>query len=225
VLLDVKVNQDVWMTFGTPRLDRRFDNPALNDALRRIVLAREALSPMGRADGINHSHIGRWRSEPDLLSWPEPEITALKGMIHEAAGQVMQLAGGGRQVQIRTEIELEASASIDRRGSYSGMHSYPGSHWSGMYYVSLGKPDVDRPLNGTIEFEDPRPAAAAALIPGFDFGYRERIDPEPGLMLVFPSWQGHMVHPFHGDGEQISIAFNLTLHDFRLLTPTVPAGA
>jgi uncharacterized protein (TIGR02466 family) len=225
VLLDVKVSQHIWMTFGTPRLERRFDNPALNDSLHRIVLGREALSPvMGRAEGINNSNVRGWRSEQDLLSWPEPEITTLKGMIHEAAGQVMQLAGGGRQVQIRAEFELVASASIDRRGSYSAMHSYPGSHWSGVYCVSRGKPDVNRPLNGTIEFEDPRPAAPAALIPGFEFGYRERIDPEPGLMLIFPSWHLHMVHPFHGDGEQISIAFNLTLHDFRLLTPTAPPG-
>jgi hypothetical protein len=73
--------------------------------------------------------------------------------------------------------------------------------------------------------EDPRPVAAAALIPGFDFGYRERIEPEPGLMLIFPSWNVHMVHPFHGDGERISIAFNILVGDVTVLNPTAPAAA
>ena len=226
MLLDVKVSQDIWMTFGTPRIQRQFDNPALNEALHRIVLAKETRFPEPRrGDGYDQSNVGGWRSESDLLNWPEPEVATLKGMIHEAAGQVMQLAGGGRQVQIRADLSVAAWANINRRGSYIASHSHPGSHWSGVYYVSRGRPDEGRPINGVMELEDPRPAAASALIPGFDFGYRERIEPEPGLMMIFPSWNVHMVHPFHGDGERISIAFNIILHDFTLLTPNAQAGA
>ena len=28
-------------------------------------------------------------------------------------------------------------------------------------------------------------------------------------MIVFPAWLNHLVHPFFGDGERISIAFNI----------------
>jgi hypothetical protein len=35
------------------------------------------------------------------------------------------------------------------------------------------------------------------------------VDPLPGLMVMFPGWLKHMVHPFFGSGERISISFNL----------------
>jgi len=223
MLLDVKVGQALWITFGTPLLMRQFDAPDLNAALQRILLKREASHPQMRTGQLNRSNLGGWRSEPDLLSWPEPEIATLKGMIHEAVSQMMQLAAAGAQVQIRADFNLVAWANINRRGSYNVSHNHPGNHWSGVYYVSTGQPDAGRPLNGIIEFQDPRPAGAAAPIPGFDFGHRQTIEPKPGLMLVFPSWHVHMVHPFFGDGERISIAFNLALHEFELLPAATPA--
>ena len=223
MLLDIKVGPGLWITFGTPLLVRQFENPGLNEALHRILLDREARNPEMRTGKLNRSNLGGWRSEPDLLSWPEPEIATLKGMIHEGVSQVMQLAGGGQQVQIRADFNLVAWANINRRGSYNVSHNHPGNHWSGAYYVSMGKPDPGWPMNGLIEFQDPRPAGAAAPIPGFEFGHRQTIEPTAGMMLVFPSWHVHMVHPFYGDGERISIAFNLALHEFELLPPA-PAG-
>ena len=38
-----------------------------------------------------------------------------------------------------------------------------------------------------------------------------RVPPEACLMLLFPSWLYHYVNTFHGQGERISIAFNVTL--------------
>ena len=35
------------------------------------------------------------------------------------------------------------------------------------------------------------------------------VKPLPGIMVMFPGWLVHQVHPFHGDGERISIAFNI----------------
>ena len=219
MLLDYKVGPSVWVTYGTPMLVHQFDNQPLNEALHRILLAREGLHPEMRTGQLNRSNLGGWRSEPDLLMWPDPEIATLKGMIHEGVSQVMQLAGSGQPVQIRADFNLVAWANINRRGSYNVTHNHPGNHWSGVYYVSTGMLDPGRPLNGLIEFHDPRPAATAVPIPGFDFGHRRTFEPKPGLMLVFPSWHMHMVHPFFGDGERISIAFNLALNEFALLPP------
>ena len=34
--------------------------------------------------------------------------------------------------------------------------------------------------------------------------------PQPGLLLMFPSWLSHAVRPYRGDGVRISIAINMT---------------
>ncbi len=67
---------------------------------------------------------------------------------------------------------------------------------------------ADLPLSGLLEFLDPRPLVEMVLAPGHPFGRPLRIQPEAGLMVVFPSWLYHLVHPYTGDGARISIAFN-----------------
>jgi uncharacterized protein (TIGR02466 family) len=95
-------------------------------------------------------------------------------------------------------------ANVLRDGGYNKIHNHAGAVWSGSYYVGVGEPDAEPQYNGWIEFQDPRPANI--------HGGKERIKPEPGLLLMFPSWLNHYVNPFHGKGERISIAFNLSAH-------------
>jgi Putative 2OG-Fe(II) oxygenase len=47
--------------------------------------------------------------------------------------------------------------------------------------------------------------------PGEPFGQKLVIKPEPGMIVIFPSWMYHFVNPFHGDGERISVAFNVAV--------------
>ena len=43
-----------------------------------------------------------------------------------------------------------------------------------------------------------------------------QITPTPGLMLMFPSYLGHTVYPFIGEGERRCVAFNAT---YRIVEP------
>jgi hypothetical protein len=36
----------------------------------------------------------------------------------------------------------------------------------------------------------------------------QAVTPEVGMLVLFPSWHLHAVHPYHGETERISIAFN-----------------
>lgn len=49
------------------------------------------------------------------------------------------------------------------------------------------------------------------------FEVRYTIPTRAGLMVLFPSWLSHHVHPFVGKGERISIAFNILATKFRFL--------
>ena len=79
-----------------------------------------------------------------------------------------------------------------------------------MYYVDAGDPDDAMPLSGCLELLDPRPAAGGVNTPGDPFGHPVRIAPVAGLLVLFPSWLTHWVHPHSGRRERIAISFNVS---------------
>jgi hypothetical protein len=44
------------------------------------------------------------------------------------------------------------------------------------------------------------------------FGRYAHIDPTPGTLIIFPAWMSHAVAPHRGNGERISVSFNIFLH-------------
>jgi hypothetical protein len=45
-----------------------------------------------------------------------------------------------------------------------------------------------------------------------EFGRYAHFDPEPGTLIVFPSWLSHAVAPHRGNGDRISVSFNIFLY-------------
>ena len=86
--------------------------------------------------------------------------------------------------------------------------------WSAVYYVDDGGAGPDD--GGELFFHDPRGLMPAMHDPLLKFriegcvtaGYTESLRPEPGLLVVFPSWLLHGVDPFHGVRPRVSVAFN-----------------
>ncbi len=192
--------------FATPML--RTSCPEwqqVNPRLRELILEHEAGDP-----GQHQSNVGGWHSKPDLMNWPAPEIQTLKSWMIQAT-KIMTKATSGAKGEISGKLELHAWANVSRRGAYNKIHSHPGHGWSGTYYVDLGQPDSGAPDSGLIEFIDPRVGADMVPLPGDPFGRKQRIAPEPGMMIMFPAWLPHYVNPFQGDGERISIAFNVNI--------------
>ncbi len=213
-------------TFAVPIITRKMAGAqAANAALRQAILAREASEP-----GMKRSNADGWHSDQTLLTWPEVEGTGLRGWIDEAARQVARLALRDPNKAVDIGYEAQGWANINRHGNYNLVHTHPGAQWSMVYYVDIGVPEQGHRLNGVFEFRDPRQRATE--FPGFDFGRALNIVPEAGLFMAFPAWLEHMVHPFYGSGERISIAINVrfTKFQFRDLTPAerqaqpVPAG-
>jgi len=206
--LTVEVDDSSSILFGTPLVRFTVPNAAkLNEGLRKLILAREISHPSRRV-----SNAGGWQSGTDFLGWGAPECAELLTSIQNGVRRATHLSPAQRALPPGSqELLLSAWANINRDRNYNRPHVHPGSHWSGVYYVDIGQPDPKVEPNGAIEFVDPRNVGAAAEVPGFTFGDPCYFAPEPGMMLLFPSWLYHWVMPFYGTGERISIAFNAML--------------
>jgi Putative 2OG-Fe(II) oxygenase len=93
-----------------------------------------------------------------------------------------------------------------------------------VYYVDAGAGAPDRLLSGVLEFLDPRAGVEAVTAPGDPYGDPVRVRPESGLLVVFPSWLYHWVHPYAGQPPRIAVSFNATVGAVDAATMTA-AGA
>ena len=205
--MSVLTPQHVAQAFGTPVSTYLWpDSEQMNAELHKGLLALEASD-----EGIHHSNIGGWHSKTDLLS--HTEIDGIPTLSERIVSMVGDMARFHAREDVTKEFKMRVDcwANISRSGNYANIHDHGGAVWSGVYYVSSGQPRTDDPANGKLELIDPRTGIAMV---GAEYGTRSGrflVDPMPGLMIVFPSWLKHMVHPFVGTGERISIAFNVNI--------------
>jgi uncharacterized protein (TIGR02466 family) len=179
------------------------DAESMNQELQAIILAEE-----GKYSSLGRSNIGGWRSRTDFLNREEPAVTALTTWITWAVNQLIVATVG--QGSIPGTVSVSAWATICRNGAYHAPHSHPDSAWSGVYYIDAGTAAADRPLSGVLEFLDPRAGVEAVTAPGDPYGEPVRVRPEPGLIVIFPSWLFHWVHPYGGHTPRIAVSFNVT---------------
>lgn len=186
------------------------DAETLNPLLKDVVLAQKAAG-----DAVRVSNVGGWQSPPGFLDGPEPCIAALRQHVVGLMRFVMAIPADGDASRVSGQLGLTGWANVNRPGDFNRVHDHPGSHWSGVYYVSLGTVDPASPFTGAIEFIDPRPSTNAP-VPGFRASWAMAVWPAPGEFILFPSWLQHSVMPFEGGGERISIAFNAQVQDYRV---------
>lgn len=183
---------------------------SVNARLAELILERERTEP-----NRPYANAGGWHSGINLLDWPGPEIVQFRNWMAEAvnhmiASTVQMMKAAGIQTKANMgPIQAHAWANVSRYGNYHRTHNHPGNAWSGAYYVTAGKDSPENPLSGMLELADPRPFANMCLTPGNPFGQKILVRPLAGKMIVFPSWLEHFVHPYFGEGERISIAFNV----------------
>ncbi|HEX7961011.1 MAG TPA: 2OG-Fe(II) oxygenase family protein [Terriglobales bacterium] len=181
------------------------DADAMNQDLRALILASET-----EYETLGRSNIGGWHSRPDFLHRSDSAVSGLTSWITWALSQMVR-ATTGRRDAFKGTLSLSGWATICRAGSYHAPHSHPDSAWSGVYYVDAGSESPDCPLSGMLEFLDPRAGVEAVSAPGDPYGEPLRVQPQPGLLVVFPSWLYHWVHPYAGQTPRIAVSFNAAL--------------
>jgi uncharacterized protein (TIGR02466 family) len=198
---------ELQITQAFPTLIGRLQVPdadLMNRDLQALILAEEAEYP-----SLGRSNIGGWHSRLDFLSRHEPAVSALTVWLSSALRRMIDATAGANT--FKGTLSVSAWATICRAGTYHAPHSHPDSAWSGVYYVDPGSGSPNQPLSGVLEFLDPRAAVEAVTAPGDPYGEPCRVRPQPGLLVIFPSWLYHWVHPYRGETPRIAVSFNATL--------------
>jgi uncharacterized protein (TIGR02466 family) len=195
------------LLFVTPIFTRLWRDPELNGYLRELVLSRERTAPPATRE---YSNAGGWHSPVDLHESWDPDVRRVlercHGLAVEATNRLLRPSEKDRPYQ----YVLSAWANVSREGDYNVPHVHIAT-WSAVYYVSVPPDCGNDPRAGGLELLDPRPPTAMIDMPGRFFATRHLIRPEPGLLVLFPASTMHLVHPFRGGGERISIACDLTI--------------
>ncbi len=112
---------------------------------------------------------------------------------------------------------LHGWPNVNRHGDYHDYHNHPRAYLSGTYYVQVPDPDPDRvgrrdARPGHISLNDPRGAVNMTANKGDPYVEPEyTVKPEAGLMLMWPAFVNHFVHPNLSSTPRISVSFNVML--------------
>tara|TARA_B100000686_G_C16752810_1_gene953614 strand:- start:1105 stop:1764 length:660 start_codon:yes stop_codon:yes gene_type:complete len=205
---------EVKNAFPTPiMISMISDYEKVNKKLKKsILLYEKKYTPKKSYD----SNIGGWHSNRDFLEWGGKEGEKIIESAKFIADKIT-IGRNGRPQEINWQVN--AWANINRKGHSNEFHVHPGCFWSGVYYVDDGGCSKDKSLGGEFVIMDPRGAAPSMYAPflcfrgpgGNTLGATELVSPKNGIIMIFPAWLSHAVRPYHGEGERISVSFNLSI--------------
>ena len=156
-------------------------------------------------EGITKSNFKGWHSKYFNMKDEQPKnfVEAIKPNINIALEE-MAWDVTNQSVKIQG-----VWAIINEKNAWNQKHHHSNSDLSGAYYVSAHE------NCGDIVFYDPRPAPVhkhpISKFPNELNATRREIKPEPGMLILFPSYLEHSVRANLSDKKRIVISFNLTL--------------
>ena len=206
---DFDIRKSLSMVFATHLVVHDWPNSESHNAeLQALVMGKEADD---LKNGVTRSNAGGWQSGGNLITWKERCIETFRQRIEKLVTTLLQelIRDEGSDRSFR--LFIDSWANVNRRGDYNIVHTHPNCMFSGVYYVTPGNPDPEVPHGGLLELLDPREAANYIQVANTVLDARHFYENKPGRMLLWPSWVKHMVHPYVGEGERISIAFNVNV--------------
>lgn len=198
---------DLLDVFATPIVVLGLDGvDDLNDALTATLLQESE-----RVVGLSRSNVGAWHSVTDLMSRPGPMFAELTELITDAGrlGLIEMARRSGARVWPDYRLGIQAWAMVVNPGDYLVPHDHADAHLSGVYYVDAGDADQElHPESGLLAFMDPR--GGLATVPGMElFPSTFTVEPFTGVVVMFPSFLTHYVHPYRGTRPRVSVSFNI----------------
>jgi len=133
----------------------------------------------------------------DLGDYPDPAIRALFAAIDAPIRRHIAAIGAGAQ---NYAINGAWSVRLQRSGFHIN-HVHPEGWLSSAFYVRL--PAGMNGQEGWLKFGEPGPPTAPPL------AAEHLVQPEPGLLVLFPSYMWHGTVPFSSADQRLTCAFDI----------------
>jgi len=206
------LNDRLLLTFGTLLFREQVDDLlALNGELAAV-----ALELRGQTSSTAKSNEGGWHSDGNIFDRPEPCLTRLADKLKQTIQYVTSVAAQVENRQTEMTASLTGWFNVNDHGDYNTPHLHSQNTWSGVYYVQTGPAVPARPSSGVIEFMDPRVRCDVGPKQGLSHSGTLAVTPRDGMLLVFPSYLQHFVHPYFGDEPRITLAFNSLVQSLQV---------
>lgn len=201
----VQTSDDGFVTLWPTHVLKRVvpDAGPANEELARLIEALDRRSADLTTD---------YRSD-NLFTMEHPAAAWLKDCANVTVRDYFRRLGMDYDIR----WSMQAWANVNRFGDYHDYHNHPHAYLSGTYYVRV--PETMEPLEtrndvrpGRITLYDPRATANMTAIKGDPYVEPEyTVQPEPGMVLLWPAFVNHFVHPNLSKEPRISVSFNVML--------------
>ncbi len=192
---------DLWPTKLVRRHLTGFEEPT--QALVKLIRDMERVNKNLTTDYL----------APDFFNLDDPAVGWLREQINQTVIDYLRAIG----IDYDVKWTIQGWPNINRLGDYHDAHNHPGSYLSGTYYLKM--PGVKEPMRNRadlrpshITFYDPRPGVnmtAIAKDPYVDPEFT--VLPEPGLLMMWPAFLSHFIHPNLSKDTRVSVSFNIVL--------------
>ena len=188
--------------FSTPIWASKIDNyEIINKEMLEYIIDLQSKDP----EGLLKSNFKGWHSKDFDIKHEQPKnfIEGIKKNINLALNDM------GWDLSSQTVKIKSVWAIINEKDAWNQKHHHSNSDLSAAYYVSA------HDNCGDIVFYDPRPAPVhnhpISKSPNKLNATVNSIKPEPGMLVLFPSYLEHSVNPNKSNKKRIVISFNLSL--------------
>ena len=188
--------------FSTPIWTSKIKNyEDINNQMFEYISTLQKKDPLG----IIKSNFKGWHSKNFDLKSDQPKkfIESIKNNINLAIEDM------GWDLTSQSVNIKSIWAIVNEKDAWNQKHHHSNSDLSAAYYVSAHE------KCGDIVFYDPRPAPVhnhpISKTPNNLNATVNSIKPEPGMLILFPSYLEHSVNPNLSNKKRIVISFNISL--------------